>query len=142
MPGVLPYLYSTIAGSSVVFGFRLIPKAKIKAVPITAIFPDGQPKAEVETCGHVLLVANPDRKTVYFLGTIDRFVALSIDMWPTRLILLHSRLICCSDDDQITATQRQDCMWRLDRALAATHPGAHGGCTDASVRLSHLLKVK
>ena len=37
--------------------------------------------------------------------------------------------------------QRQGLAWRFERALAAGGPGAHGGATDAAVRLSHLLKV-
>lgn len=47
----------------------------------------------------------------------------------------------CSDDDELAAEQRQGLAWRFERALAAGGPGAHGGATDAAVRLSHLLKV-
>lgn len=45
------------------------------------------------------------------------------------------------DDEDATADQRQEAVWRLRQALAAGSPGAHGGCTDASVRLSHIIKA-
>lgn len=50
-------------------------------------------------------------------------------------------LFWCSDDYEMPAEQLKDLGWRFERALAAGGPGAHGGATDAAVRLSHLLKV-
>lgn len=59
---------------------------------------------------------------------------------------MTSSQLCCRgcrrDDDEISAAQQQQLAWRFARALAAGGPGAHGGCTDASVRLSHLIKVE
>lgn len=58
--------------------------------------------------------------------------AMSLTLFP-----VHT----CRDDDELSAEQRQSLVWRFERALAAGSANAHGGATDAAVRLSHLLKV-
>lgn len=64
----------------------------------------------------------------------------SAGLGTTRVISagrLHRR-----DDEAVPTEQQQGARWRLARQLARGGPAAHGGCTDAAVRLSHLLKVR
>ena len=49
--------------------------------------------------------------------------------------------VLCRDDGDVSEEGRQDGRWRFQRALDSGGPGAHCGSTDASVRLSQLLKV-